>query len=67
VDRRYTEFLVGIGKRPTGAAAARSAARPFAFHLFFREPSRTSRTTWKLLDPDTSAPTINKSVTLAIE
>ena len=66
VERRYTEFLVGIGKRPTGPAAARSAARPFAFHLFFREPNRASRG-WKLMDPDTNSPTINKSVTLAIE
>lgn len=66
VERRYTEFLVGIAKRPPGPAA-RTAARPFAFHLFFREPSRTSRTTWKLLDPDTNSPTLNKSVTLALE
>lgn len=65
VERRYTEFLVGIGKRPTGPAA-RAGTRPFAFHLFFREPSRSSRS-WKLIDPDTSSPTINKSVTLAIE
>jgi hypothetical protein len=44
VDHRYTEFLVGIGKRAAGP-------RPFAFHLFFREHGRPVRR-WKLLDAD---------------
>lgn len=59
-DHRYTEFLVGIGKR-SGAAA-----RPFAFHLFFREPNRGGRG-WKLIDTDTTSQTVNNSVTLATE
>jgi len=58
VDHRYTEFLVGIGKR------AASAQRPYAFHLFFRTHGKTIRR-WKLIDPDTSTSTVNSSVTLA--
>jgi hypothetical protein len=46
VDQRYTEFLVGIGKRTAGP-------RPFAFHLFFREHGRPARR-WKMLDSDTT-------------
>jgi hypothetical protein len=59
VDRRYTEFLVGIGKRVA------SALRPFAFHLFFREHGRQVQR-WKLMDADHST-TLNNSVTLATE
>ena len=55
VDQRYTEFLVGIGKR--------TAARPFAFHLFFRDQGRPSRR-WKLLDTDPSHSALNNSVVI---
>jgi hypothetical protein len=58
VDRRYTEFLVGIGKRVA------SAARPFAFHLFFRGHGRAVRK-WKLMDPDQSNSTVNSSLTFS--
>jgi hypothetical protein len=57
VNNRHTEFLVGIGKR------APSTARPFAFHLFFKDSGRSVRR-WKLLDADTSKPSINQSVTI---
>ena len=57
VNGRSTEFLVGIGKR------AASGPRPFAFHLFFKEPGKPVRR-WKLLDEDSSKPTLNKSVTI---
>lgn len=57
VERRHTEFLVGIGKR------AASGPRPFAFHLFFQEHGRSGRR-WKLLDPDTVNSTASTSVTL---
>lgn len=56
VDNRYTEFLVGIGKRVAGA-------RPFAFHLFFREPGRPVRR-WKLLDAESTNPSVNNSLSL---
>lgn len=56
VNGRYTEFLVGIGKRAPGA-------RPFAFHLFFREYGRPVRR-WKLLDADSTKPSINNSVSI---
>jgi hypothetical protein len=56
VDHRHTEFLVGIGKRAAGP-------RPFAFHLFFKEHGRPVRR-WKLLDADTSVPTVSSAVTL---
>lgn len=51
VDNRHTEFLVGIGKR------AAAGPRPFAFHLFFKEHRRSARR-WKLLDTETSIPTV---------
>jgi hypothetical protein len=58
VDHRYTEFLVGIGKR------AGAGPRPFAFHLFFKEHGRPVRR-WKLLDTDSSnSTTVSKSVTV---
>jgi hypothetical protein len=53
---RHTEFLVGIGKRVS------SGPRPFAFHLFFRDHGRSRR--WRLLDADSTKPTINQSVTI---
>ncbi len=56
VRGRSTEFLIGIGKR-----AARP--RPFAFHLFFQEPSKEPRR-WRLLSPDATDPSLNKSVSL---
>jgi len=55
VNNRSTEFLVGIAKR------ASSGPRPFSFHLFFKEHGRPVRR-WKLLDEETSKPTVNKSV-----
>jgi hypothetical protein len=57
VNNRHTEFLVGIGKRVS------AAQRPFAFHLFFKEHGRALRR-WRLLDADSSKPTVNKSVTI---
>ena len=59
VQNRYTEFLIGIGKR--GGARPRS----FAFHLFFRDHARGRR--WRLLDSDSTKPNINKSVTIVPE
>jgi hypothetical protein len=56
VRGRSTEFLIGIGKRAV-------RPRPFAFHLFFQEPSKSPRR-WRLLDPDSTKPGINKSLTL---
>jgi hypothetical protein len=57
VNDRYTEFLVGIGKR------AIAGARPYAFHLFFKESKR--RRFWKTLDENSSSqPTVNKSITI---
>jgi hypothetical protein len=56
VHNRYTEFLVGIGKRAPGV-------RPFAFHLFFREYGRPVRR-WKLLDADSTKPSLNSSVSI---
>jgi len=60
VERRYTEFLVGVGKRVS------ATMRPFAFHLFFREHGRQVQR-WKLLETDTSTTFVNNSVTLATE
>jgi len=57
VNNRHTEFLVGIGKRIS------AGPRPFAFHLFFKEHGRAVRR-WRLLDADSSRPTVNKSVTI---
>jgi hypothetical protein len=59
VNNRHTEFLVGFGKRAAGP-------RPFAFHLFFKEQGRAVRR-WRLLDADSSKPTVNKSVTIVTE
>lgn len=59
VNNKHTEFLVGIAKRG-------GAVRPFAFHLFFKEPGRAVRR-WRLLDSDTSEPSANKSVTMSTE
>jgi hypothetical protein len=56
VNGRYTEFLVGVGKRAPGA-------RPFAFHMFFREYGRPVRR-WKLLDSESTKPSVNNSVSL---
>lgn len=57
VRGRYTEFLVGIGKRvPAGP-------RPFAVHLFFKEHGRSTRR-WRLLDSDSTKPSVNESVTI---
>ena len=59
VNNKHTEFLVGIAKRTAGP-------RPFAFHLFFKEPGHAVRR-WKLLDADTSEPPLNKSVAMSPE
>ena len=56
VHHRYTEFLVGVGKRAPGS-------RPFAFHLFFREQGRPVRR-WKLLDAESTKPSVNNSVSI---
>ncbi len=57
VKDRYTEMLVGVVKRAPGA-------RPFAFHLYFRDSAK--RRFWRLggRDEDSSAPSINKSVAI---
>ena len=57
VNNRHTEFLVGIAKR------AAAAPRPFAFHLFFKERGRPVRR-WRLLDADSTKPSVNQSVTI---
>jgi hypothetical protein len=57
VRGRYTEFLVGIAKRVS------AAPRPFAIHLFFREHGKTARR-WRLLDADSTKPSVNESVTI---
>jgi hypothetical protein len=57
VNNRHTEFLVGIGKRIS------TKPRPFAFHLFFKEQGQVVRR-WRLLDADSTKPTVNKSVTI---
>lgn len=57
VGNRHTEFLVGIAKK------AALPGRPFAFHLFFREPGRTVRR-WKMLDAGTSKPDVDNSITI---
>lgn len=56
VQNRYTEFLVGIGKRLP------ARPKPFAFHLFFKDHPRARR--WRLLDADSTKPNVNKSVTI---
>ncbi len=56
VRGRYTEFMVGIGKRAV-------RPRPFAFHLFFKEPSKAPRR-WRLADAESTVPGLHKSVNL---
>lgn len=55
VNHRSTEFLVGIGKKAPGA-------RPYAFHLFFREG--TKRRFWKLMEDHSSKPSVSKSISI---
>ena len=50
------QFLVGIGKR--------TAARPFAFHLFFRRQAQQAKR-WELLDTDPGPGSVTGSVSLA--
>ena len=53
----HTEIFVGFTKRPT------SGARPFSFHLFFRDSAK--RRFWSIFkDDDTERPPINHSVVL---
>jgi hypothetical protein len=59
LNNRHTEFLVGIAKRASGP-------RPFGFHLFFKEHGRPVRR-WKLLDEESSHPTMNKSVAIVTD
>lgn len=56
IHGRSTEFLVGISKRAAGL-------RPYAFHLFFREYGRPVRR-WKLLDAESTKPSVNNSVSI---
>lgn len=56
VKGRYTEFLIGIGKRVSGP-------RPFAFHMFFNDHGKHARR-WRLLDADSTKPSVNESVTI---
>jgi len=56
VKGRYTEFLIGIAKRAAGP-------RPFAFHLFFNDHGKHARR-WRLLDADSTKPSVNESVTI---
>lgn len=60
VNGRATEFLVGIGKR------SNAGPRPFAFHLFFKEPGRPVRR-WKLLDHDSSKPFVDNSISIVMK
>ena len=55
VNNRHTEVLVGIRKR------ASAGARPYAFHLFFKESTRPARQ-WKLLDEESSDPSLSISI-----
>jgi hypothetical protein len=57
LQHRHTEIMVGIGKRTGGAA------KPFAFHLFFKDSPRRARG-WRLFDEDASEPSINRSVAI---
>ncbi len=57
VNHHHTEFLVGVRKKPS------SGPRPFAFHLFFKENGKPARR-WKLLDADSTKPSVNQSVTI---
>ena len=57
VRGRYTEFLVGIAKRVA------AAPRPYGVHLFFNEHGRSARR-WRLLDSDSTKPSVNESVTI---
>jgi hypothetical protein len=54
INDRHTEFLVAIGKR--------SAAKPYAFHFFFREGRK--RRFWRVSEEETSKPSVNRSVTI---
>jgi hypothetical protein len=56
VKGRYTEFLVGVAKRAAGP-------KPYAIHLFFNDRSKHARR-WKLLDADSTKPSVNESVTI---
>jgi hypothetical protein len=58
IPNRHTEFLVGIAKD-----GATGNARPYAFHLFFKEPGRALRR-WKMLDSDTSNPSLDHSINI---
>lgn len=58
VPNRHTEVLVGIAKR-----GAPGSARPYAFHLFFKEPGRALRR-WQMLDANTSNPPLDQSINI---
>ena len=58
VPNHHTEFLVGIAKR-----GAPGSARPYAFHLFFKEQGRALRR-WKMLDANTSNPPLDNSINI---
>lgn len=57
VNNRQTEVLVGV------ARGNRAGARPYAFHLFFKEHGQPIRR-WKLLDTDSNKPGLDHSVTI---
>ncbi len=58
VPNHHTEFLVGIAKR-----GAPGGARPYAFHLFFKERGQALRR-WKMLDANTSNPALDNSINI---
>ena len=57
IKDRYTEILVGVVKRAPGA-------RPFAFHLYFRDSAKRRFWSFGGRDEESSVPTINKSVAI---
>jgi hypothetical protein len=57
IEEQQTEILVGIATKRS------AAARPFALHLFFKEPHK--RRFWRFVDEDsTRSSSLNKSVTI---
>lgn len=53
---RHTEILVGTGKR--------TKPKPFGFHLFFRESAKRRFWQMRSLEEDSSAPSVNRSVSI---
>jgi hypothetical protein len=58
VKHHHTEILVGIAKRVPGP-------KPFAFHLYFRDPGKLR--SWSLLHDESVQPASSKSVLLELK